>query len=86
MLTIYEWWTKGRAEEHKKADELLEVAYPSPIVFEPIPGSGMLQLKNDETPELRIIRDQCRVMEDALEEKDEEMMIRLIKVRGYMWT
>lgn len=86
MLAIYNWWTKGRAEEHKKVDELLEAAYPSPMVFEPIPGSGMLQLKNDETPELRIIRDQCRVMEDALEDKDEEMLIRLIKVRGYMWT
>jgi hypothetical protein len=46
----------------------------------------MARLKNDETPELRIIRDQCRVMEDALEAKDEEMLIRLIKVRGYMWT
>jgi len=86
MLAIYNWWTKGRAEEHKKEDELLEAAYPSPMVFEPIPGSGMARLKNDETPELRIIRDQCRVMEDALEAKDEEMLIRLIKVRGYMWT
>ena len=86
MLTIYDWWTKGRAAEHKKEDELLEAAYPNPFEFEPIPGSSMLRLKNDETPELRKLRDQCREMEDALEEKDEEMMIRLIKVRGYMWT
>jgi hypothetical protein len=86
MLTIYEWWTKGRAEEHKKGDELLEAAYPNPMVFEPIPGSNMLSLKNDETPELRKLRDQCNDMETLLEEKDEEMLIRLVKVRGYMWT
>jgi len=86
MLAIYYWWTKGRAAEHKKGDELFEAAYPNPMVFEPIPGSDMLQLKSDETPELRKLRDQCREMEDALEEKDEEMLIRLIKVRGYMWT
>ena len=86
MLTIYEWWTKGRSEEHKKEDELLEAAYPNPFEFEPIPGSSMLRLKDDETPELRKLRDQCRDMETLLEEKDEEMLIRLIKVRGYMWT
>ena len=86
MLTIYDWWMKGRPAEHKKGDDLLEAAYPGPMVFEPIPGSTMLRLKNDETPELRKLRDQCIVMEEALEKKDEEMLIRLIKVRGYMWT
>ena len=86
MLTIYDWWTKGRAEEHKKEDELLEAAYPNPMEFESIPGSSMFKLKNDETPELRKLRDQCHIMEEELEKKDEEMMIRLIKVRGYMWT
>ena len=86
MLTIYDWWMKGRPAEHKKEDELLEAAYPNPFDFEPVPGSNLLRLKNDETPELRKLRDQCRDMETLLEEKDEEMMIRLIKVRGYMWT
>ena len=86
MLTIYDWWTKGRAEEHKKEDELLEAAYPNPMEFESIPGSSMFKLKDDETPELRKLRDQCHIMEEELEKKDEEMMIRLIKVRGYMWT
>jgi hypothetical protein len=28
----------------------------------------------------------CWSMEAALEARDEEMMIRLIKIRGYMWT
>ena len=86
MLTIYDWWTKGRAEELKKEDELLEAAYPNPMEFESIPGSSMFKLKDDETPELRKLRDQCHIMEEELEKKDEEMMIRLIKVRGYMWT
>jgi len=86
MLTIYDWWTRGRAAEHKKEDELLEAAYPNPFEFEPIPGSNMLRLKSDETPELRKLRDQCHDMETLLEEKDEEMLIRLIKVSGYMWT
>ena len=38
------------------------------------------------TEEEERLRAQCRLMEDALEAKDEEMMIRLIKIRGYMWT
>ena len=38
------------------------------------------------TEEEERLRAQCEPMEEALEAKDEEMMIRLIKVRGYMWT
>ena len=86
MLAIYNWWMEERAEEHKKYDELLTAAYSDPFTFVPIPGSTDLRLEMKETPELRALRDQCMVMEEELENKDEEMMIRLIKVRDFMWT
>jgi hypothetical protein len=49
--------------------------------------NGMQKMElSDETLEQRKARDDVRMEEDRLYEKDTEMMIRLIKVRGAMWT
>jgi hypothetical protein len=48
---------------------------------------GMLKMEtSDETPEQKKSRDDVREAEDRLDQKDTDMMIRLIKVRGAMWT
>lgn len=86
MLDIYQWWTHDRKIEHDRHDDLLSRAYARPFEFESI-GDGMSRLKKEIlTKEEEELRAQCWSMEEALEAKDEEMMIRLIKVRGYMWT
>jgi hypothetical protein len=86
MLEIYRWWTQDRKIEHDRYDALLSSAYARPFVFEPI-GNGMSRLKEETlTKEEEGLRAQCYPMEEALEAKDEDMMIRLIKIRGYMWT
>ena len=86
MLEIYGWWTQDRKIEHDRGDALLHAAYTGPVEFERM-VDGMYRLKKfPVTEEEERLRSQCRLMEDALEAKDEEMMIRLIKIRGYMWT
>ena len=86
MLEIYGWWTQDRKIEHDRGDALLHAAYAGPVEFERM-VDGMYRLKKfPVTEEEERLRAQCRLMEDALEAKDEEMMIRLIKIRGYMWT
>ena len=87
MLEIYQWWTHDRKIAHDRYDDLLSRAYAHPFVFEKM-ENGMLRLKEEPplTEEEKALRAQCWPMEEALEAKDEEMMIRLIKIRGYMWT
>ena len=85
MRTIYAWWTSIRKVDHDAYDTMLGEAYSGPLVFEPVEDmKGYSRLVHD--PELRALRDKAREVEAALEAKDEEMMIRLIKIRHFMWT
>jgi hypothetical protein len=87
MLAIYNWWKKGRKEEHDALEKRYEEAYKDDkFEFEPI-ENGMFKLKDRPvTPEQIKARKQIWKDEESLEAKDDEMMIRLVKVRGYMWT
>jgi hypothetical protein len=87
MLDIYSWWKKGRKEEHDALDKRYDEAHKDDkFEFEPI-ENGFFRLKDRPvTPEQIKTRKQIWRDEEALETKDEEMMIRLVKIRGYLWT
>ena len=90
MEVIYQWWMKGRKLAHDDYDALMTKAY----------GFGdCTVLEDTEDPKLKSLRftkrgdplweedcNNCHKAEAALEAKDEEMMIRLIKIRGYLWS
>ena len=86
MREIYAWWTKGRKEEHDALEKLEEKAYGDyKVELKPRPD-GLLDMDTNETPEHKALVEQAWQMEEQLIKKDEEMLIRLIKVSGYMWT
>ena len=89
ILDLYRWWTEvypKRPDPHdasgwseycdRKRDEYGDT------------GLGFMQESKD--PELRAFGDtalkKTREIEEAYEKEDEEMMIRLIKVRNSLWT
>ena len=87
LREIYEWWTHGRRIEQDEHERLATEAYKDfSYTFVPMPGGMQKMELSDETPEQRKARDDVNLEEDRLYEKDTEMMIRLIKVRGAMWT
>lgn len=90
MDTILEWWNRGRKEEHDAYDALLHKAYgfKDCTVFEPCEDNPHLHRMRftREDPEWRADCDRCHEAEQALEKKDEDMMIRLVKIRGYLWS
>ncbi len=53
-------------------------------------NNGKLSFGGDKTPELKEMCDtahkKLREIEEAYEKEDEEMMIRLIKIRESLWT
>jgi hypothetical protein len=77
MREIYAWWTKGRKEEHDALEELEDRAFDYKTSFNKR-ADGLFSMETNQTPEQEV--------EDSLSKKDEEMVIRLIKVSGYMWT
>jgi hypothetical protein len=86
ILALYKWWT--------------EVYHQRPDAHDASGWSAYCDAKRDlnegrlfgskETPELReqgmLALDKSREIEEAYEKEDEEMMIRLIKIRNGLWT
>ncbi len=85
MRAIYHWWNVERKQEHDAYDKALEEAYPDPFKFAPsATHPGMFELKNSHIS--KELHQKLWDMEKALDDKDEEMLIRFIKIRGYLWT
>lgn len=91
MSEILKWWDHDRKLEHDAYDELLTKAYgfKDCTVFEPCednPHLHRMRFTRENDPAWRADCDRCREAEEALEKKDEEMLIRLIKIRGALWS
>ncbi len=70
FIELYNWWTAGRKVEHDAHDKRLNEHYGNRPFRE--------VAKAD--------RDRLHEMSDALDKKDQEMLHRLIEVRGVLWT
>ena len=90
MQEIYQWWMKGRKEEHDAYEAQLTKAYgfEECTVLEPIKDSTSMAMRFTRRgdPDWEADCNKCNEMNEALEQKDEEMLIRLIKIRGYLWS
>jgi hypothetical protein len=89
ILDLYKWWT----ETYRNRPEPMEAsgwsAYCDATRKEN--GDGILSMfREDKSPEMKKWSeesiDRLHEMETAYEKEDEEMMIRLIKVRNSLWT
>ena len=84
---LYTWWTvtyRARPDPHDASGwsdycEAVRLA-----------NGGKLSWGGDKTPELKAMSDvaheKLREIEEAYDAEDEEMMIRLIKIRDSLWT
>ncbi len=71
--TLYDWWHVGRFEEAAERKRLLDSWYE---LFE----------KNRKSPETKAARALYNVAEEAEHTREEEMLIRLMKIRKSLWT
>ncbi len=70
FIDLYLWWTAGRKVEHDDHDNLSNELYGNRPFRE--------VAKAD--------RDRFHKMSEVLDKKDQEMLHRLIEVRGVLWT
>jgi hypothetical protein len=86
ILEIYKWWKTGRKEEHDALEAAYDRAHENTThKFVPCKPEGYSKMVITNSPSKEAVEGLWR-QKEALEQKDEDMMIRLVKVRGYMWT
>ena len=87
IIELYTWWTvtyRNRPDPYDVSGwtEYCEISRAA--------NGGKLSWSGDKSPELKAMSDaaheKLRDMEAAYEAEDEAMMIRLIKIRGSLWT
>jgi hypothetical protein len=87
VLDLYKWWTevyRNRPDPYE-ASGWSEYCEASRIA-----NGGKLSFSSDKSPELKKMSDKAMKLLDKIErsyeKEDEEMLIRLIKVRKGLWT
>ena len=87
ILDLYNWWTQVYRNRPDPMDASGWSAY---CEASRKANGGKLSFSGDKSPELKKMSDKAhkllRKIEAAYEKEDEEMMIRLIKVRHGLWT
>lgn len=87
ILDLYRWWTETYRNRPDPYDASGWSAYCEAAR---LANGGKLSFGADKTPELKKMSDKAhkllRKIEEQYEKEDEEMMIRLIKVRHALWT
>jgi hypothetical protein len=87
IIELYTWWTqtyRNRPDAYDASgwSEYCEVSRQA--------NGGKLSWGGDKSPELRAMSDtahkKLREMEESYAKEEEEMMIRLIKIRESLWT
>jgi hypothetical protein len=87
ILDLYKWWT----EVYRNRPEPMEASgWSAYCEAARLANGGKLSFSADKTPELKKMSNKAhkllRKIEEAYEKEDEQMMIRLIKVRHGLWT
>lgn len=89
ILALYKWWTEvypNRPDPHD-ASGWSEYCDRKREEYE---GTGLGFMAESKNPKLRALGDMAlkkiREIEEAYEKEDEEMLIRLIKIRNSLWT
>jgi hypothetical protein len=87
ILDLYTWWTtvyRNRPDPHDAS------GWSDYCEASRIANGGKLSFGGDKSPELKEMSDRTHKLlqeiEEAYEKEEEEMMIRLIKVRHGLWT
>jgi hypothetical protein len=90
ILDLYNWWTKVYRNRPEPMEASGWSAYCNACRDEAGNSSVMALMSDVKSPALKKQGDKAhkllRKLEEAYEKEDEEMMIRLIKVRHGLWT
>lgn len=86
-LELYLWWKHELPAMKKRRNDLMDILYSSPIVTEPVEGSNLLRVvRRNLTDEDVALHSELDEIKTRIEKESDEMLHRLIKIRGGLWT
>lgn len=85
MLDLYQWWT---VERPKRVDPMEASGWSAYCESKRQAGGSVLDVLDDDDHKVDTtpMHDKMQELDDKYEKEDEEMMIRLIKIRSALWT
>ena len=87
ILALYTWWTEERP---KRVDPMEASGWSSYCESKRLAGGSVLDILDDPEESVKIdtgpMHEKMNELDAKYEQEDEEMMIRLIKIRGALWT
>ena len=87
IIELYTWWT---VTYRNRPDPYEASGWTAACEASRLANGGKLSWSGEKDPELKKMSDKAHKLlqkiEAAYEKEDEEMMIRLIKIRGSLWT
>ena len=85
MEIIYNWWKNCYSSKQKEIKNSLDEWHSEK--FGEAEGDGWLdELNRPDTLKERNLFDNHHQLEKRLDDEEEEMLIRLIKIRHFLWT
>ena len=78
LRELYGWWKEGRAKEHEAHEKMLEGWHEDRKLW----GGELWSRKAYEDPRWKA----WSAERDRLDAKDDEMLMRLVKIRNHLWT
>lgn len=86
-VSLYKWWTVEYPADQKKLDELMHEGYGKQPVFEKVEGLPLYKyVPETPTPSRQQIRAEITALEKKIHDDEQNNLIRLVKIRGGLWT
>lgn len=85
MNTIYEWW-KNYSNRQKEIDVALDAWHDAKFGKTGDCTNILDKINEADTPLQKMLFDNIQKLEEKLCQEEEDMLIRLIKIRGFLWT
>ena len=85
VMTVYTWW-KGYPARCEEISKLRHEWYQAKYGSEDDLDDHWTKMNKLDTPEIVTKLDSLTTAEEKLLSEEEDMLIKLVKVRGYLWT
>ena len=89
-VALYRWWMEKRPADIKRKDELLHYLYSEKRagpMFVDDPDTGLMKYQGPKWEDSDVVlHEQMRALEETIDREEQEMLHRLIDIRGGLWT
>jgi hypothetical protein len=84
---LYRWWKEKRPADQARENELVHALYSGRKLFvKPVEGTDLVEVLPTEHGDKISLRDELWTLQDTIQREEQEMLHRLMDIRGGLWT